>query len=100
MAKKSERIEAENQAFKKQDGIIKCLSCGRAAASLTETGLACRGCGYAWTFETEAQSVGYITAVLRRPVITPPVVAVTIVEPEPTAPVVEPTPVKTVKGKG
>ena len=97
MAKSEARVEAENREVKTTSGVIKCLSCGKAAAKLTETGLECRGCGYTWTFQVEAQSVGYITAVLRRPVITPPQLAVVI---EPVAPIVEETPVKTVRGKG
>lgn len=105
MAKSKARVQAENKAFKTQDGTIKCLSCGKRAASLTETGLKCRGCGYEWTFQTEEASVGYITTVLRRPVITPPVVTVAVVEPSPVTFVVENEPVeekpiKTVKGKG
>lgn len=105
MAKTKARIEQENREFKIADGRIKCLSCNKPAAVVTETGLKCRGCGYEWTYETEAKSVGYITTVLRRPVITPPVVTVAVVEPSPVTFVVEseptePAPVKTVKGKG
>lgn len=115
MAKSKARIEAETHEFKTTSGAIKCLSCGKRAASLTETGLKCRGCGYEWTFEVEAKSAGYITTVLRRPVIVPPIV-VAITEPTESDGIsvllespelvdtVEETPVKvvskTVKGKG
>lgn len=115
MAKSKARIEAENREFKTASGVIKCLSCGHPMARLTETGLECRACGYAWTFQVEEQSAGYITTVLRRPVIVPPIV-VAITKPNETdelsillespelVDTVEETPVKvvskTVKGKG